>query len=430
MALTGCVAEENDGRQFANNPRSTTPAPLPSPPAFAPSDGSGLPTVATPAAPPPATPIDPNALLEARGAPSRIYFRTGDELWTLKAEDGAARRVLAPEPGRRIVDHGPSPNGDGVAVLTLGEDDAASVVVLDGEGREVGRSDDLARAFDADGLVARVVDWSPQGDRLLVAFAPGGVVALSADGTGEPLVLFGPEQARAAGEAAWSPTGEAFAYLGPSDPAGSASLFLARTAPVPAAPMPLFDATGSGRTVGEVAWSPDGREILFTLVAVEGGPNTGGDLWRIGVDGTGRRVVVGAAAVGFPGARVASLALAPDGDALVYTVVVPSLDGPRFNSLWLKERAASARSLQLAVPPDEAVVELWWTDAGLVFRTVPAGDLAAGVESGAFSIYRAGAPGTDPVRLYDAGAAAPATPGGGDGSPVPPSSPSASPRAA
>lgn len=418
--LSGCVAEENDGRRFANDLEPSVAVALPSPSGIDGSPAAGLPSVVTPAA----TPIDPTALLRARGGPSRLYFRLNSDVWTIGAADDDPRRVFAPDRGLAIVDHAASPNGDRVAVLMINVDDrsASAVAIVDANGKETGRVEGLGEALGEGSFAARAIDWSPQADRLLVAFEPGGIVALNSDGSGEPTPLVGPEAAAAVGDAAWSPTGESIAFVAPADSDEVASLWLARTAPEPGAPTLLLDPGDSGRSVGVLAWSPDGREVLFTLPAAPGSPNSGGDLWTIGVDGAGRRVVAGAGAVGFPGALVGEMAPSPDGDAVAYTVVVPDQEGLRFNSLWVKERAEPGRSLELAVPDEQAVDALWWTDAGLVFRTVPMEEFAA-ERDGSYALYRAGLPGSEPERLFAEGGAGAATPVGDGGSPVPEASP-------
>ncbi|MDP9366216.1 MAG: hypothetical protein M3Q10_18685 [Chloroflexota bacterium] len=420
--LVACVAEENSGPQFANNPRSTIEVALPSPPVLDPAADAALPGVASPER----EPLDAAALLDTRGSPSRIFFRSGSNVWTVGADGEEPRRVFAAPPDAELIDDTASPSGDRVAVLVGGK--GATVVVLDAGGRELARVEDVGRVLGSDGATPRLIDWSPQGDRLLVAFAPGGVVALPVDGGADPVVLFGAGEAVATGGAAWSPTGEAIAFLTPADGGESSGLYLARTAPEPASPTPLLETAGTDRLVENLAWSPDGRLVLFTLPAALGGANTGGDLWQIASDGSGRRVVAGAGAVGFPGAWVDAIAPAPDGDAVAYTVVVPEEDAVRFDSLWLKERSAAARALELAVPEGEGVTRLWWTSAGLLYQTVPAADFGGNVEGSSFALYQAGLPGENPVRLFAAGALAPGTPDVDAtpqilGTPVPPAPP-------
>jgi hypothetical protein len=57
------------------------------------------------------------------------------------------------------------------------------------------------------------------------------------------------------------------------------------------------------------------------------------------------------------------------------------------------------------------VTDLWWTAAGLVFRTVPIEEFVGEYAGGAYAIYLA-APEGDPTRLYTQTADAPASPVG------------------
>ena len=419
--LAGCVAEENSGPQFANNPGPTAELPAPSPP---PSSTVGSQRAVLPTPAPVASPIDPETLLAARGGPSRLYFFSDAELWTMAADGTQPRRLLAPRPGEEIRASSPSPSGDRVAVLLVEQDsngEHASAVVLDQSGREIRRASDLETALGEEAGTARSLDWSPQGDRLLIAFAPGGLVALPAEGGGNAERLFGPSEAPAPSDAAWSPTGEAVAFVGSAGTEVPARLYLASTVPTPAAPRPLVDSTQAGRTVADLAWLPDGQEILFTERAAPGRPVTGGDLWRIATDGSRRSLVASAGGTGFPAAQVAAVAPSPDGDAVAFTVVVPSETGVRFHSLRLRGLTPSSQSVEMRVPAGQAVTDLWWTASGLVFRTVPAESFVGRYNGGPFGLYRA-TPHAEPTQLY----ATPSTPAG---TPAGPSSQAASPKA-
>ena len=419
--LAGCVAEESSGPQFANNPGSTAELPTPSPP-LSPTVGSQQVQLAP--STPIASPIDPETLLDARGGPSRLYFYSDAELWTIAGDGTQPRRLLAPGAGEEIRASSPSPSGDRVAVLLVEQDsngERASAVVLDQRGQEIRRAADLETALGEGAVTARSLDWSPRGDRLLIAFAAGGLAALPADGEGNAVRLFGATEAPAPSDAAWSPTGEAVAFVGAVGTEVPARLYLASTVPTPAAPRPLVDPTQAGRTVADLAWLPDGQEILFTERAAPGRPVTGGDLWRIATDGSGRSLVASAGGTGFPAAQVANVAPSPDGDAVAYTVVVPSESGIRFHSLRLRGLADSSQSVEMRVPAGQAVTDLWWTASGLVFRTVPAESFVGRYTGGPFGLYRATLH-SEPTQLY----VAPSTPAGTPGGP---GSPAASPEA-
>lgn len=406
VGLAACTAEEEPGPRFANDPGPTAdPASALSTPAPA--------TVESllPSASPLATPIDPAVLLRSRGAPSRLYFRSGAELWTLATDEAEAAPVFRPGPGESMIAAAVSPSGDRAAALVSAEASvaAAAVVVVDASGRELLRQDGLADGLPSgDEAVARDLDWSPQGDRLLISFEPGGIVAVPADG-GDATTLVEPVDAPLPGDAAWSPTGEAIAFLAPSEAGRPADLFFASTVTSPAAPTPLVEAAAAQRSVRALAWMPDGRDVLYTLGGAPGAAVVSGDLWRIGTGGEDPRVVASAGSA-VPVGRISRIAPATDGQAVAYTVTVPGEGGDRFHSLWVRSlEAASAIPVQLRVPPTEAVSQLWWTSSGLVFRTVPGSDPDAPSGDTDFGLYLAGADG-EPTMLYRGGAEAAASP--------------------
>lgn len=404
VGLAACSAEEEPGPRFANDPAATS-----DPTAF----GSAAAAAATPTTRPFASPVapavDPADLLRSRGAPGRLYFRSGGELWTIGADGSAPAPVLRPARDETITAVAASPDGDRVAVL-LGKagpaGETASIVVLDaaGEVRSRGGSFDPGPA-GGEGAAESSIDWSPQGDRLLVSSAAGGILALPAGG-GDAEILLAGSDSMAPGDAAWSPTGEAVAFLAPAGGERPADLFLARTVPAPGTPEALVEASTAGRSVTELAWTPDGRDLLYTLAGAPDGAVAAGDLWRIATDGSDRRVVVSAGSA-VPVGRIALIAPSPDGDAVAYTVMVPGDAGQRFHSLWIRSLgSAPTPPVRLSAPAGESVSELWWTDGGLVFRTEPDPTLDGSTDETAFSLYRASATG-EPTPLYR-GSAAPA----------------------
>ncbi|MBA3414172.1 MAG: hypothetical protein H0U10_02980, partial [Chloroflexia bacterium] len=122
--MTGCT-DDTAGYQFANDPRPTRQAATPD-------------AVVTRPPPPPAeqaAAARPFAeLVVARGAPDRIYFDAGAELWTVAASGSEPGRVFAPGSGESIVGVSPSPSGDQVAVLVASADGRSSVLVIAPDG--------------------------------------------------------------------------------------------------------------------------------------------------------------------------------------------------------------------------------------------------------------------------------------------------------
>lgn len=408
LVLAGCT-DDTAGYQFANSPRPTRQAATPT-------------VVATQPPPPPTAEVPPPRpfadLVVPRGAPDRIYFVAGPELWTVAASGSKPGRVFAPAPGESIVASSPSPSGDRVAVLVAGPDDANSVRVFapDGEVVEVfeeipnplvtavppatpaGSSpaaatpvagQDLASPFPVATPVAgeaapRSIDWSPQGDQLLLGYEPGGLVALPVDGEGEVRQVLPIVEAPAPEDAALSPTGEQVAFASGGDARGGRGLYLASVEPASDRVRPLVEASPD-RAVFEFSWLPDGRSLLFTEGDASAARSTNTDLWRITTDGEGRRLVASAGSAA-PVADIDLFSPSPDGRAVAYTVVVPGESGAQFHSLWIRDLAAG-QTYPVSVPSGIEVSNLWWTSEGLVFRTTGDGGQGAPAAD-SFELYR------------------------------------------
>lgn len=429
--LAGC-AEDEGGYQFANDPRPSPSAPTAT-------------TVVTPPPPPPTAPVaEPRALadlLRPRGAPARLFFRAGRELWTIEANGDGVRRVFAPPAGTTLVDFSPSPAGDRVAVLVRLPDGTSDVAVLTADGTAELRASNLAGAFatPVSPSAAESVDWSPQGGELVVGFDPGGLVAVPLRAGGSPQVV---AEALAVGDPRWSPTGASVAFAGAAAGDGFSEIWLAKApdaapaatpvAPVGATPIATpvaatpVAATAivpaeSGRAVYSFAWMPDGRALVFSQGGGGGSEPTSADLWTAAVPGGKRSLLASAGAVA-PVARIENVVPSPDGRAVAYTVAVPAGSGSRFDSLWVLE-LASRQAHRLDVAPGSVVRDIWWTSAGLVYRAEPEPEPGTPAAAQGFALFRLTGDGPPEVLFQAIEAATPsaapaATPGADEAEPV------------
>jgi hypothetical protein len=251
------------------------------------------------------------------------------------------------------------------------------------------------------------LDWSPQGDQLLLGCADGGLVALPVAASEAPRVLLDAAAAPTPGDAAWSPTGEAVAFRSPVDGTAPPNLFVASLAPAIAPPRPLLDVVAEDRAVTEFAWTADGRALLYADGPGPSGVAAGGDLWWIAEDGGERRLIASAGEAG-PVAQVVGLRPSPDGRAVAFAYVVPGEGGPRFHSLWVVE-LASGRGFSIPVAPEQSVTGVWWTAAGLVYRTVPAAFFAGDARGAPFTLWVA-QDATLPRPLFEVAPSGVATP--------------------
>ena len=359
LSLAAC-AEEGPGPQFANDPAATRP------PTQTPAAGTPAPL---PTAMPVATPASVRDLLRARGAPSRLFVVSGETVWSVSSAGEATRAFAAPA-DLRVLAVDQSPSAGEVAVLLEPEPAAAgewTVLIADSAGEVVKRIDatgsgaalatPIARANSA----APVVDWSPQGDRVLVAPRGESITTLSLADDEEPEV-FDPEDDATIVAPAWSPTGETIAYVASSDAARQRSL---RMLDIPQGTVADIVDAADGRVVVEFAWMPDGVSLLFTEGGSAGGVS-GIDLWRIDADGQNRELIASAGTVA-PVAQITRVRPSPDGRAVAYAVLVPGADGPRVDSVWVRD-LESRIGFSIALPSVASVDDIWWTDQGLVIQ--------------------------------------------------------------
>ena len=425
VGLAACGSDEGSQRRFANQPLPTEQPPLVT------ATVSVVPPV-TPSAPP-VSPVAAATLLAAGGGPSIVYMRSGDDLLAFKI-GSAGPRTIYQAIGAQIRAVAASPTGDRVAVLLTSapnDPSTASLIVLTADGHLVKRFDALDPGARSQGGTpgpgaaggSDSLDWSRAGDRILVGFSAGGLIAVPLDGN--PVVLIGAQRAQAPAEAAWSPKGDALAYVDPARPGMAANLYVAPTGATPLDPAPVVSADTNGhRTVAQMRWLPNGAAILYSLLSPDGDISRGGDLYAVAPGGGPPRLIASAGRAG-PIAAISRFAPAPDGHAVAYTVVAPDERGTSFHSLWVQQ-IDGPTVIRLPVPPGESVTDLWWTAAGLVWRTVAnrPGSPAAGA---GFALYLAAPDGSATV-LYRGVAPPPPTPGA---SPVasPKASPIASPAA-
>jgi WD40 repeat protein len=321
--------------------------------------------VVVPTSSPVATPASLGDVLSTRGAVDRVYLALDDAVWMV-ASDGEAARIFSAPATAEIVAIDPSPSAQDVAVLLRGANgrETSELLILDSSGEPVARIDDFETAVGTPvrnqeaGLDA--VNWSPQGDRVLVATRNGEILTFDLEEGGERTILDAGHGGVTIQGPAWSPTGESIAYIATTD-SGDQTLRV----------LDSRDGTASDivsppadRLVVEFAWMPDGVSLLFTEGGEPGAATTGIDLWRVDADGENRELVASAGTVA-PVARITSVRPSPDGRSVAYAVLVPGPAGPRVDSVWVRD-LASRLGFRVAMPSVAALKNIWWTDNGVV----------------------------------------------------------------
>ncbi|MFN8540259.1 MAG: hypothetical protein U0232_22625 [Thermomicrobiales bacterium] len=232
-----------------------------------------------------------------------------------------------------------------------------------------------------------------------------GIVATAADGSSQRLLVAGDYET-----IAWSPDGARFAAAGPLEGGGAAQVAIFDAAGRPLARYPI-----EGRVDAPLLWSPDSREIAWSVAPP--GTNAAGQppptqAWRATFEGAARRVPV-------PDSRQASpFAWSADGDLFVVSVDPASARA----AIW---RAGRGEGLPVPIL-DDTILPLAFSDDGATLyalgptiqpapTTLIAIDLRSGArrtletatDVGAAAFGSPAAPGTDtfPVAVVAPGGA-------------------------
>jgi WD40 repeat protein len=364
LMLVAC-ADEDAGPQFATDPRPTrtpTEAAASPPPAL-------LPTTE-----PVATPASFTDLLGVRGAVSKVFVGSRNEVWSVSSVGEAIRLFAAPNDSMvRAID--PAPNAQEVAVLLetgTGQQVASQVLIVDAAGSVVTRVEVPVTppatpvTADADGI--QTIDWSPQGDRVLAQIQSGDVIEIVPNADSAPVPLDFGGAAGSVVAPAWSPTGQSIAFISESEDEAMRSLNVLDTSSgeISSIVTPL-----AGRLVVDFAWLPDGVSLLFTEGGGPGNAITGIDLWRVDANGENRALVASAGTVA-PVARIANLSPSPDGRSVAYSVLVPGSRGPAVDSVWVRSLETGV-GFRIPLPSVASVDDVWWTEEGLVVSVVSRG---------------------------------------------------------
>ena len=398
FAVAAC-GEDETGRRFANEtPPTIDPSSFTAtvPPTTAPSTEVAGPPIRS-----------PEALIVSRGAPGYFYVPIADELLVFSANGGSQKPVWKGKKGE-LRDIASSPSGDRVALLTESRG-RYNVIVIDNQGKEVKTFDQVRRPFGTGtptptNMAGRdLIDWSPQGNQLLAAFAGGGIVSLPLNG--EAAALMTPQQAPGPLAAAWSPAGDALAYVS-RDNADAPSRLYRLDLSSDSEPEELYPRTpDANSSVTNLEWLPDASAILFTRTNPDDNLPQGGDLFQIPARGGDATIVVSSKRAA-PVAAIDEIVASPNGRAIAYTAVVPGTEQPEFHSLWLQQFGTN-NAVRITTPAEERVTDVWFVADGIAYRTVPGQPKDGDVNS--VAVYVVG-PDGEPKQVMATGELVPATP--------------------
>ena len=376
LVLVGCADDEGD-RQFANDPRTPEPT----------ATRTSEPT--KPAKAPPTAPkASPEALVDRRGAPDAAWWLSDGAVWLV--DDDGPRVVL--DGGALAI--APGPGGNEVAVV-FETDGSYRVDIYNRDGRRTDTFADVLTpsgaaaspvapaaspvALDADSEPSVTLDWSPQGNRILLGISTGTLTDIHLDGEIariETRVPLGRIE-----QAAWSPRGDVIGVL-IRDADGVGSLALVDPANDPARVSviaPVGKSDEHARSVESFDWKPRGDGIVF-IEAQRGdaGPTDG---MAVGWDrATNSTQILATGGQGGPSGAVTWLSVAPDGKALAYIVTMDGGGGSTFVGLFVRS-LIDGQLYRVPVQADAVVLRAWWLHDGLGWISVAGGDTDAVAET-------------------------------------------------
>ncbi len=365
LVLAGCGDDEG-GRQFANDPRTPRPT----------ATESSMPTQPG-EIPPPARPqASPEALVDRRGAPDAAWWLHDGSVWLVG--DNAPRAVVRGD----ALAIAPGPGGHQVAVATE-SGESYRIDIYDRDGKRIEAFDNVltlptagaspvasaSPVADAASPARGVtLDWSPQGNRILLGDRSGALVDVGLDGevdiieTRAPLA--GLEQA------AWSPRGDVIAVLA-RDPDGAGSLALVNPANDPARVnviAPVGRADGRAKSIEAFDWKPRGDGIVF--IEAQRDDTKAIDGMIVGWDrATNSTQVLATGGQGGPSGSVTWLSVAPDGKAVAYIVTMQGGGGSSFVGLFVRSMI-DGQLYRVPVDADATVLRAWWLHDGLVWLSM------------------------------------------------------------
>lgn len=364
LLAAGC-AEEEAGPQFASDPLPSRPPSSSLPPA------TPLATIAMATPIPVATPASFSALAPARGATDMVFVVSERAVWRVSSQ-GVAERIVVLGNNESILAADPAPTADQIVLLVQDRADGARsiemrIVDAAGEVTASATAPTLAATPGAGEVSAMAtVDWSPQGNRILANFGDSSLFVTDAgpELNLEPIEL----DVATVVNPAWSPTGEAIAFLSMTASENLRGLFIydLNDGAMIEAVQPAED-----RYVVEFSWLPDGVSLAFTEGGQLAGAVTGIDLWRVRADGEGRRLVASAGTVA-PVARITRISPSPDGRSIAYAVLIPGAGRPTVDSVWVRD-IVSGVGFRVALPPVQTIEQIDWTNEGLVVSVVTRG---------------------------------------------------------
>jgi hypothetical protein len=353
----GACADSDSQRQFANNPQPTED--LVGQPAAPASTKILQPTSLS------ATPLPLVSLVAVPGTAKSVFIRQGNDVYAVSLETGSADKIFSSK-NQRVRSISASASGDLVAILAdNAKTGKTELHVISANGKE--RLVSAIRAGgtpEPGGFGLDTIAWSPQADRLLITLGAGGIVEAQLDGSTR--TILSPSQAPSPRAVSWSPTGNAIAFVDAGPNHSATGLYVASLEVLPLDTVTVIrPIEGRSRQIQEISWIGGDVGIVYSERSPDGDLSIGGDLFAVSASGGSPRLLGTAGGVSEIGA-VGSFAVSPNDQAVAYSILQPSDNGPIAQKLEVRQIDGTS-SIQLPVAPGDSVAAMAWAPSGIVW---------------------------------------------------------------
>lgn len=311
--------------------------------------------------------LAPGPTLDAAG---RVFFRNGRNLWTITND------VTEPalEAGTRFGPYETSPHGQRAAVVIISDVESQQAemvhIIANGELGPPLTSPRFISGPDAQSSI-RALSWSRDATRIAIVYDEPAIAILEiARPDGSPPAIVSefrlPDDYRRIERVEWPTTGNGLAILADT-PNGRAALLVASL------DGELFEVTEAGmdgtRSIADMTWLPGRGRAAFIEERTAGSLPSGGSMFSIAPDGSGRELLVSSGNFS-PAAELVKLAASPRGSFVAFSVNVPGSQGEdTFHSAWLVN-LDSGELTRIPVTSGFRLTNFWWTTEGILWRAV------------------------------------------------------------
>lgn len=309
--------------------------------------------------------LDPGSTLDPT---QRVFFRNGRDFWEISS--GEANNVLPP--GTRFGPYATSPHGQRAAIVIISDNNGQQVetvhVIANGALGPPLIPERVTSGNDAQPSIQGLA-WSRDATKIAIVYDAPAVDILEiarADGSAPAIIteIRLPEEYRRVQRAEWSINSAALAILAEM-PSGTGSLWMASVGGE------LYEVAGANiggqRSINDITWLPGRGRIAFVEERTRTSAATGGSMFSIAPDGSGRELMVSAGNFA-PSAELHNIHASPGGSYVAFTVNVPNANGVRsFDSAWIVNIDSGITS-RIPVTSGFRVTDIWWTTEGVLWR--------------------------------------------------------------